>query len=132
MTKYNKLCKIQTEYLELNKQLHHIQNVRNKMNYLQNIASKIITIDFIANNPNTPLFPAQCFLNDDNFWKPLNKDVRSIIFSYLTGKTIFEYAFCRNTYKVIKIKEESNNIIYGTDIYGKFCTTSNYVKYNRC
>ncbi len=132
MTKYNKLCKIQTEYQELNKQLHHIQNIRNKMNYLQNVAFKNITIDFIVNHPNTPLFPAQYFLNDDNFWKPLNKDVRSIIFDYLTGKIIFKYAFCRNTCKIIKIKEESNYTIYGTDIYGQYYRSSNYIKYNRC
>ncbi len=118
------------EYIKLSnklkKELLYIAKLKNSMNSLKNK----LTIDFILNNQSSLLFITASYLNDDHFWKPLDKDVRSIIFDYLKGNVSYSHIYCRTRQTTLKIKSEENNYITGIDKFGNTHISYNYVKYN--
>jgi hypothetical protein len=118
------------EYIKLSnklkKELLYIAKLKNSMNSLKNK----LTIDFILNNQSSPLFITASYLNDDHFWKPLDKDVRSIIFDYLKDNVSYSHIYCRTRQTTLKIKSEENDYITGIDKFGNTHISYNYVKYN--
>ena len=119
------------EYIKLSnklkKELSYISKLENSMNSLKNKLS----IDLILNNQSSPLFITASYLNDDNFWKPLDKDVRSIIFDYLKGNVSYSHIYCRSRQISLKIKTEDQFGITGIDEFDNIYRSHNYVKYNR-
>ncbi len=119
------------EYIKLSnklkKELSYIAKLENSMNSLKDKLS----IDFILNNQSSPLFLNASYLNDDHFWKPLDKDVRSIIFDYLKGNVTYSHIYCRSRQISLKIKKEDQFGITGIDEFGNIYRSHNYVKYNR-
>ena len=122
--------KLHYQYIKKTKELN---TLKYKMELIKKNAKNKISIDFLIKYKDTNLVNnvRNILYNDPNFLKPLNKDLKNIVYSFFLGKVIYTHAYSPDLKTNIKITKETSHYVEGIDKQGRHRIFHDFVKYNR-
>ena len=122
--------KLHYQYIKKTKELN---TLKYKMESIKKNAKNKISIDFLIKYKDTNLVnnARNILYNDPNLLKPLNKDLKNLVYSFFLAKVIYTHAYSPYLKINIKITKETSHYVEGIDKHGKHRIFQDFVKYNR-